>query len=93
MMETQESKLWAAVILRAWLDLFEKKGKLAADEVLSARQFLTSTKPNWLEWRNHVCSMAGFDGSALYEAAIAKLGETNDKRKTETDRGSQVRTF
>ena len=81
-MKTQESKLWAAVILRAWLDLFEKKGKIGADEVLSARRFLTSMKPDWKEWRNQVCSMAGFSGKALYESAIAKLGGHNEQRES-----------
>lgn len=72
-MSTPENKLWCAVVLQAWRDYFGPRRRAkSAEDIQSAKRFLMSDKPNWRQWREHVCVLARLDGVVLRARARAK---------------------
>ena len=91
-----ESKLWIAVLLRAWADAFLDSDfqLISVDKTVdpdgaraAARNWLTLNFGDWREDREAVCSLAGLDPDFVRMAALRRLerarGEDVERMKRE----------
>jgi len=99
-----ETKLWIAVLLRAWADAFIDSDfqLISVDKIVdpdgaraAARNWLTKDFGDWREDREIVCSLAGLDPDFVRTAAIRRLerARVGDVERRKRERVAIDRAF